>query len=65
MDEANGNALDAVGSNDLIETSGLVGSSPGVINYSCELELNDTEYFSIPDNPSISTGDSDFPGYCG
>ncbi len=33
MDEANGNALDAVGSNDLIETSGLVGSSPGVINY--------------------------------
>jgi hypothetical protein len=58
--EASGNALDAHGSNTLTETSGTIDSAAGRITGARDFEAADTEYFTIADNASLSTGDIDF-----
>lgn len=60
LDEASGNALDAHGSNTLVETSGTIGSAAGKVGNSRDFELGETEHFLIADNASLSTGDIDF-----
>jgi len=59
LDEASGNALDAHGSNDLTDTN-TVGSATGIINNGRDFEDTNSEYFTIADNASLSTGDIDF-----
>jgi hypothetical protein len=60
LNEASGNAIDAHGSNDLVETSGTIGSATGTIGLARDFEAADTEYFEIADNADLSTGDIDF-----
>lgn len=61
LDEASGNALDSVGSNHAVETSGTIGaaSGPGGSGGSRDFEAGDTEYFEVADNATVSTGDID------
>jgi hypothetical protein len=62
LDEASGNAIDSVGSNDLTETSGTIGAAagPGGVGGSRDFEAGETEYFTIDDNADLSMGDIDF-----
>lgn len=59
LNEASGNALDTLGSNDLTETSGTIDAATGLLGNSRDFEGADTEYFSHADNPALSTGDID------
>lgn len=58
-DEASGNLLDAHGSNELTDTN-TVTSDTGKINDARQFTAANSEYFTIADNASISTGDIDF-----
>ena len=62
LDEASGNAVDSHGSNTLAETSGTIAAAtgPGGVSGSRDFEAGDTEYLTIADNASLSTGDIDF-----
>lgn len=60
LDEASGNAVDALGANDLTETSGSIGTTTGKINGARACAGGDTEYFERTDNATFSTGDIDF-----
>jgi hypothetical protein len=55
MDEANGDAVDAHGSDTLIDNN-TVGASGGARDF----EASSTEYFFKTDNANLSTGDIDF-----
>lgn len=59
LDEASGNALDAHGSNALTDTN-TVTSGAGKINGARTFARASNEYFTIPDNASLSVGDIDF-----
>lgn len=59
LDEASGNALDAHGSNTLTDTN-TVGAATGKISGGRDFESSASEYFTIADNASLSTGDIDF-----
>lgn len=56
LDEASGNAIDAHAAYDLTETGGTIDSSGGWRDF----EATDTEYFTIADNPDLSTGNIDW-----
>jgi hypothetical protein len=62
LNEAASNALDSHGSNTLTPTGGAIGAAagPGGVGGSRDFESGDTEWFAIPDNASVSTGDIDF-----
>lgn len=65
LDEASGNALDAHGSNALTETSGTIDTASGLpLGNARDFEAGDTEYFSVADNASLSTGDIDWSCFC-
>lgn len=64
LDESSGNAIDSHGSNELVETAGTIAATTGKINGARDFEDGDTEYFTIADNASISTGDIDFTFCC-
>lgn len=64
MDDASGNATDSHGSNTLTETSGTIASATGKIGNCRDFEDGDTEYFTIADNASLSTGDIDCTWSC-
>jgi hypothetical protein len=59
LDEASGNALDAHGANDLSDNN-TVGTATGKINGGRDFERDNSEYFRLADNASLSTGDIDF-----
>jgi hypothetical protein len=63
MEEASGNAQDAHGSNHLTDNGGT-GSAAGKVGNARDLEAASSQYFSLADNPSISTGDIDFTFAC-
>lgn len=60
LDEASGNALDAVGSNNLTETNGPIAPGTGIINGDRTFVSALSQYFTIADNTDLSTGDIDF-----
>jgi hypothetical protein len=60
LDESSGNALDSFGTNTLTETSGTIDAATGKLSGARDFELGDTEYFTIADNASLSTGDIDW-----
>jgi hypothetical protein len=63
LNEASGNAIDVHDDNDLVETSGTIASGAGVVagtGTSRDFEVGDTEWFDLPDNADVSTGDTDF-----
>jgi len=60
LDEASGNATDSHGTNTLTETDGTIASATGKVGNARDFEAGDTEYFTIADNASLSTGDIDF-----
>jgi len=51
------NALDSHGTNELVETSGTIGSTAGLVGGCRDFELGDSEYFSIPSNASLVFAD--------
>ena len=57
LDEPSGDAVDAHGSNHMVETSGTIDAYPGGGR---DFEAADTEYFEIASNASNETGDIDF-----
>jgi hypothetical protein len=59
MDEASGAAIDSHGSNTLTDTN-TVGAATGKVGGARDFELDNTEYFTINDNDSLSMGDIDF-----
>ena len=64
MDDASGNALDNVGSNDLTETSGTIASAVGKVGNARDLERGDTEHFEWADAAANSiTGDLSIVGW--
>lgn len=64
LDEASGNAIDAHGSNDLVETSGTIDSVAGKVNGGRDLESDDTEYFEIASNATLQVADEAFSFGC-
>lgn len=56
LDEANGNALDSHGSNDLTDTNTVGTNGSGWRDF----EADNTEYFTRNDNASLSVSDIDF-----
>ena len=59
LDETSGARVDSVGSNNL-QDNGNPSQLPGKINSAIHLSLAGTQYLNIPDNSSLSTGDTDF-----
>lgn len=59
LDETSGLRADSVGSNNL-QDNGNPSQLPGKINSSVHFSSAGTQYLSIPDNSSLSTGDTDF-----
>lgn len=59
LDEVSGNRSDSHGSNTLTDNN-TVGSASGVIGNAADFEAGNSEYLTIADNPSLSTGDIDF-----
>lgn len=59
LDEASGNALDAVGTNDLTDTN-TVGTTTGKVGTARDFVAANGELFSHGDNATLSTGDVDF-----
>lgn len=59
--EASGSLLDSsTNGNDLAEQSGTIASGTGKIGSGRDFEAGDTEWASIADQPSLSTGNIDF-----
>ena len=56
FDEASGNAVDSHGANHLTETSGTIASAAGKVGNARDIEADDTEWFEIADNASLSLG---------
>lgn len=63
LDEASGVALDAYGTNTLTDNN-TVGVGTGKVNGCRDFESDNSEFFSIADNASLSTGDIDFELSC-
>lgn len=63
LDEASGNALDSVGSNDLTD-NGSCGSATGLISNARTFDASKTQYFTHADNSDLSTGDIDWTFAC-
>lgn len=63
LDEASGARYDSHGSNDLTDNNTVV-SATGKIGTAADFEATNSEYLSITDNASISTGDIDFTFSC-
>lgn len=59
LDEASGNALDAVGSLNLTDNN-TVGAAVGLVGGARDLERNNAEDFSHADNAAFSVGDVDW-----
>jgi len=59
LDESSGDAIDSVGSNTLTDNN-TVGSAVGKIGNARDFEADNSEFFKIADNASLSTGDIDF-----
>jgi hypothetical protein len=59
MDEASGDALDSLGSNNLTDNN-TVGAGTGKVNGARDFEDTNTEWFNHGDNSALSTGDIDF-----
>ena len=59
LDEASGNATDSHGTNTLTDTN-TVTSVAGKINTARYFTNANTEFFTLADNASLSTGDIDF-----
>lgn len=53
LDEANGNFLDAHGSNDLTETGGTIASTTGLVSNARDFEDGDTEWGEIASNADL------------
>jgi hypothetical protein len=56
LDEASGNAIDALGNHDLTETSGTIASAEGGRDF----EAGDTEWFEKLDHADLSFADAEF-----
>lgn len=63
-DEATGGMLDCHKTNHLLETSGTIGSTTGIIGNARDFEAGDSEYFELTDNADLSTGNIDFTFSC-
>lgn len=59
LDEASGNALDVHGTNELTDNN-TVTAATGKVSGARDFESTNSEFFSLADNASISTGDIDF-----
>jgi hypothetical protein len=59
MNEASGNALDAVGSNDLTDTNS-VGSTTGKVGNARSFVVANSTFFNRASNSTMQTGDIDF-----
>lgn len=59
LDEASGNRLDSVGSNTLTSNNGVT-QAVGKISNASQFAAASSQYLSITDNPSLSTGNIDF-----
>jgi hypothetical protein len=60
FDEASGNAIDAHGPHDLVETSGTIAATTGKVSGARDLERGDTEVFTVADHADLRVGDIDF-----
>lgn len=60
MDESSGNRSDSSGNANTLTDNATVAAANGKFNYASDFESGNSEYLSVSDNTTLSTGDIDF-----